>query len=103
MITVRFPNGQAVRYNNLNWVQWEDDGTALLKKDKDAGWSVSAPRECLIEFTLPSSVSNPLLSPEESIDICIANIRSFSAYKLGRLKILLQKFNRHTSTWKAEP
>ena len=33
MATVRFPNGQAIRYNNLNFVTWNGDGSALLKHD----------------------------------------------------------------------
>lgn len=98
-ITVRFPNGQAVRYNNLSWVTWNNDGSAVLKENKDSGWSVYAPKDCLIEFIRPCSISNPLLSPAESIDICIANIRSFDVSKLKQLKMLLEKFNRHTYRW----
>lgn len=100
MITIRFPNGQAVRYNDLHYVHWQGDGTALLKKDKDSGWSVCVPRECLIEFMMPCSVSNPLLSPAESIDMVIANIRTMSSAKLHNLKTLLEAFNRKTYRWR---
>ena len=100
MITLRFPNGQAIRYNDLHSVHWQSDGTALLKRDKDSGWSVHVPRECVIEFCLPYSVSNPLLSSQESIDMVIANVRAMNAGKLRELKTLLEKFNRHTCRWK---
>lgn len=99
MITVRFPNGQAIRYNNLTWVHWQADGTALLKKDEKSPWYVHVPRECIIEFISPCSVSNPLLSPQESIDMVVANVREMPAGKLRELKTLLEKFNRHTYRW----
>lgn len=99
-VTVRFPNGQALRYNDLYFVVWNSDGTALLKAKETGGWSVHVPRECVIEFCRPCSVSNPLLSPAESIDICIANIRDFPVTKLRDLKTALEKFNRHTFRWK---
>jgi hypothetical protein len=100
VITVRFPNGQAIRYNHLTWCSRENDGSVLLKKEQSSGWSVMVPRECIIEFTQPCSVSNPLLSPKESIDLVIDHIREMDAAKLRQLKTLLEDFNRHTFRWK---
>lgn len=99
-ITVRFPNGQAIRYNDLSWVTWNDDGTALLSREKNGAWSVHVPREAIIEFLSPCSVSNPLISPAESIDIVLANLKTYSGSKLAMLKARLADFNRLTYRWK---
>lgn len=99
-ITVRFPNGQAVRYNDLSYVAWQNDGTALLQREKNSGWSVHVPKNALIELCRPCSVSNPLLSPEESIDIVLANLRSYPTGKLNELKAKLAKFDRRTYQWR---
>ena len=52
MITVRFPSGYSVQYNDLTWVSWVG-GVGYLHKKKDTGWSVRVPEGALIEFVSP--------------------------------------------------
>jgi hypothetical protein len=58
MITVRFPSGFSVQYNDLCAMKWGSDGTIMLytsAADRDAGkgWKVAVPKEALVEFVSP--------------------------------------------------
>lgn len=60
MITVRFPSGFSVQYNEATAMKWAggSDGGMLLYRsaaDRDAGkgWHVYVPKEALVEFTAP--------------------------------------------------
>jgi hypothetical protein len=99
-ITVRFPNGQAVLYNDAHWIVWLGERGAALYTAQDGHILARVMGDAIVEFVRPCSVSNPLISPAESIDICIEHIRSFPEPKLAQLKRLLQKFNRKTCRWK---
>lgn len=48
MMTVRFPNGQAVQYNEARYVARYDSYTDLYDK-KDGVWIAQVPNTCLIE------------------------------------------------------
>jgi hypothetical protein len=99
-ITIRFPNGQAIRYNTLGYYVQQADGYVLLKKTDTSGWSVRVPRECVIESMDPCEVSNPLTDKEKALDILIKGIRGVrDLYKLADLKRALQQFNATTKTW----
>lgn len=58
MITVRFPSGFSVQYNDLHHIKWQADGSALLMKSMESGWSVAVPKDCLIEFMHPCAAYN---------------------------------------------
>jgi len=59
MITVRFPNGHAVQYNDGNYLEtWEDGATIRTKKDGDL--IAEVPKTCIIEWVRPCRVYNPL-------------------------------------------
>lgn len=62
MMTVRFPNGQAVRYNDACFILWGENHSTLYSKDPNKGGSLIArvPRECIIEWVAPCRVYNPL-------------------------------------------
>ena len=56
MITVRFPSGFSVQYNDLNWVEW-GNGDAYLYTDSKriGGWKVWVPKDsgAIVEFIPP--------------------------------------------------
>ena len=62
MITVRFPNGFSVQYNDLNFSESTNSGTRLYskaeKRDRGAGWLVEVRGDCIIEHTSPCRTYN---------------------------------------------
>src|SRR3569832_2439685 len=48
MMTVRFPNGQAVQYNTATYVLRKDGFSDLYTK-KDGTWIAQVPNTCIIE------------------------------------------------------
>ncbi len=70
MITVRFPNGQAVQYNNGHYV--ERAATCHIIRTSERGALIAiAPREAIIEWTTPCRVYNPLVRTD--VDERVAN------------------------------
>lgn len=48
MLTVRFPNGQAVQYNTANYVTRSERYSDLYVR-KDGAWIAQIPNTCIIE------------------------------------------------------
>ena len=48
MITVRFPSGFSVQYNDLDRMKWSngEPGRILLYRGEEEGWKVSVPSGC---------------------------------------------------------
>lgn len=81
MITVRFPSGFSVQYNTLNRIVWARDnsGSAHLYGSKADGticdgWSVTVPRECVIELIQPCRTYNAS-GPGEDLKAEVAALR----------------------------
>jgi hypothetical protein len=66
MITVRFPNGQAVKYNDGYYVETETNQRRIYNK---GGGTLLAfvPLDCIIEWVTPCAVHNPLDKEEITI------------------------------------
>jgi len=60
MMTVRFPNGQAIQYNAANHVVRYKFGYSDLFTRKDGQWIVQVPNSCVIESIKACAVYNPL-------------------------------------------
>ena len=63
MITVRFPTGFSVQYDDLNYIGWVGDVGYLYKDFKSrgengSGWRVKVPPETVIEFIHPCRIYN---------------------------------------------
>lgn len=59
MLTVRFPNGQAVQYNNaIDVVQSPFQGMNYLMAK--GGWIAIIPNTCIVEWERACQVYNPL-------------------------------------------
>ncbi len=60
MMTVRFPNGQAVQYNDARFAMCEDGRTKIYTDREQKGLVAIVPPGCLIEWTQPCRVYNPI-------------------------------------------
>lgn len=106
MITVRFPDGTAVTYNNATWLKWEGD-TAVLYAEKD-DWvaTIPAATPCIIEGQAPCVVANPVkgVTPKQCAEYLVEHAREldgrYATKALVKLKRLLAKFNIQTRRWK---
>lgn len=58
MITVRFPNGQAVQYNTATYVTRSQFGYSDLYTKENDAWIAQVPNTCLIEIVSPCRVYN---------------------------------------------
>lgn len=63
MITVRFPSGFSVQYNDLHAAAWGRDGSVQLyasveERDSGWGWKVTVPNGALVEFVTPCQTYN---------------------------------------------
>lgn len=78
MITVRFPNGQAIQYNSANYVRRREHYSDLLTK-QDGSWVAQVPNSCVIELVIPCPVYNPLKDFENAkIERLAKDIRSLT-------------------------
>jgi hypothetical protein len=59
MMTVRFPNGQAVQYNNANFIERSSEYSDIYEH-KDGIWIAQVPNSCVVEKIKPCRVYNPL-------------------------------------------
>ena len=85
MMTVRFPNGQAVQYNGAYFLQ-RGDRYALLYTKKDGNFIAQVPNECIIEFVNPCRVYNPLASvSNEALETLTKEVKALKR-KLYRMK-----------------
>lgn len=66
MITVRFPNGQAVQYNDGNYVSRSERYSDIYTR-KDGKWIAQIPNTCIIEVVPACRVYNPV--DKHSLDI----------------------------------
>jgi hypothetical protein len=67
MMTVRFPNGQAVQYNNAMWLEREETGW-VLKESKAGAFIafVQASAGAIVEFRGPCRVYDGIKSDQLS-------------------------------------
>jgi hypothetical protein len=110
MITVTFPTGVRVTYNDANTVQWYSDRVEILCKT-DSGklfYRAAAPLQtgCLIEWTKPCAVLGPpVASPDSLIDVMCSladsgELHRAASWKVKGLKRALRKFNGRSGVWR---
>lgn len=68
MITVRFPTGVAVQYNDANWVNRSSHGYTDLYDKQGGRWIAQVPNECIVEPTRACRVYNSNHEPGEIVD-----------------------------------
>lgn len=111
MLTVRFPTGVSVRYNQATFIQYGPDIWHLYTKDPKAEGSrfvaaISPYSGAIVEALPACAVENPTagLTGEKALDYVIDNIRQFNGYpdrrKLKRLKAKLGDYNATRGEWR---
>jgi len=78
MITVRYPNGQAIQYNEANYLSHKSGETWVLRESSDGEFIafIQASAGVIVEFVRPCRVSNPLMESESKLNALAKEIRS---------------------------
>ena len=74
MITVRFPTGFSIQYNDANYVHRSSEYTDLYT-EKDGNWIAQAPNSALIERFPPCRTYNPISTATERVQAEITALR----------------------------
>ena len=90
MITVRFPNGQAVQYNDAGFVDRDQSYSDLYVDSTKEKWIAQVPNTCLIEIVQPCCVYNAL--PATPVPITIKN--DPNNLILDELKAIKRRLNK---------
>ena len=103
MMTVRFPSGHFVTYNNANLLSYAAHAWELHSK-KGGDWiaSIQPSSGCLVEVTSPCRIG--MADKREMLKAVSENLRQFTSYEdckaLAAIKRELQEFNRQLKRWK---
>ena len=87
MMTVRFPSGQAVQYNNANFLKHCDDATWILSEIENGKKIafIQASAGVIVEFVHPCEVYNPLHDNQQAkIDELTKEIKSLKRKVVGK-------------------
>lgn len=106
MITVRFPNGQAIQYNDASYCTRSVNGYSDLYTKKDGTWIAQVPNTALIESVRPCSITNPVareMTPESALALVTEHLRTLPGHKVRDLKVALRAFNARSRTWREAP
>jgi hypothetical protein len=81
VITVRFPSGFSIQYNDLNHADIRDNGIYLGKKSDTGHYSVWAPKDCIIEHISPCRTYDAASESQtavlkQQVDLLAKEIRS---------------------------
>lgn len=101
-VTVRFPNGQAIRYNRVNDWDLIANGSVHLKSPDGIVARLSPSFSGVIEWNSPCDVSNPLTSKKDAAKLVLESIREIPDVYLKDLKHALDGFDGRRCCWKDE-
>lgn len=103
MITVRFPNGHFVTYNNATYV-WYGDQFARLYVKKDGDWvaDILLSGGPIIENIRPCKTGNAAqaFGIDDAAQLILDDPHQLSYGLAKKLKESLAKFNRQTGNWR---
>lgn len=90
MITVRFPTGFSIQYNDLKHADFRANGIYLSKTAGDNSYSVWVPIDCVIEHVTPCRTYNASREASDSllavqIEALRREVRSLTR-KVGKTK-----------------
>lgn len=105
MLTVRFPDGFSIQYNQANYVTYSDSHQTLWKKTSDTNkrWIANVPYSCIVEASEACRLYNPVAHTGDVIGWLMDNMRRLSYSELGKLaqlKLALKDFNAQHRRWK---
>ena len=89
MMTVRFPNGQAIQYNTANYANRHSEYSDLYESD-GGKWIAQIPNSCIIESVFACRVYNPLDRHSQEHDDLAKEIKSIGR-KLYRMHAAMNK------------
>lgn len=106
MMTVRFPNGVAVTYNDARWAKYGQIMHELYTGDPTKGgtWiaSIPAATNCIIEAQRCCKVEQAALTVQAAARHLAENetaLRAVDGWVLRDLKRALQRFNARSQSW----
>jgi hypothetical protein len=97
MLTVRFPDGTAVKYNTATKVTFQSHNQMLVNERDE--WVAVVPYGCIVEATAACSVSNPIKEPRAMLQQVIDHLREMPVSQLVTLKRELNDFNAQRKMW----
>jgi hypothetical protein len=107
MITLRFSNGQAITYNDANYLTHGQDGWHLYKDKDHDNWICSFPNNTniIVEYVKPCKIENPIqaLTIENAFEVIQKLSESKDknySYYFKKLKRMLNKYNIINNSWK---
>ncbi len=103
MMTVRFPTGFSIQYNDANWVKTLDkyyDLYAGEPSKDDSRWVARVPLDCAIEIQRACRVYDARTDPRELGDAFLAQLRSISSSTLAAVKRELRSFDIRSYHWR---
>lgn len=116
MITVRFPSGLSVTYNDANYLTHSSTAHQLWQRKNAAGQgegfiaSIQSSAGAIVEYVKPCRVERVAenLTPETALVLLVQHIRDIRptnrcsgvATNLRSLKGILKQFNSTRATWK---
>lgn len=106
MMTVRFPDGVAVTYNDATYMRYGNHAHELYTKNPTEGgkWVASIPvaTACIVETCRPCRVEQAALTVEGAAKYLALNsgeLRRLEGWVARDLKRALEQFNARTLTW----
>lgn len=107
MITVRFPTGVAVQYNDAHYCERAANGYTDLYSSKGGSWIAQVPTgAAIVEVKRPCRVYNSNHEPGSIVDALNkmlgdpAQRTTLPMYELAELKSRLKAFNALRRRWK---
>jgi hypothetical protein len=100
MLTVRFPDGTTVQYNEAFVCVYEERVMQLYKDREKKVWIASVPYTCIVEYVRPCSVTNLIKDPRSMTQQVIDRLRELPASQLVTLKRELEMFDARKRLWK---
>lgn len=89
MITVRFPSGFSIQYNDANYVHRHGEYSDIWDNSAKETWFAQAPNSCVIERHIPCRTYNPVATDSDKVQASIESlekeVRSLSR-KIAKVK-----------------
>ena len=97
-MTIRFPSGLAITYNDAMWFEHPAGSTWILRTRENgrAIAFIQASAGALVEWAKPCMVKR---DDRPEIDQIIGGLKSMTARDLQRLKAAIRPFNATRQTW----
>ena len=103
MFTIRFPNGQAIQYNDAHYAERKEWGYTDIYTAKDGTWLAQIPTAgCVLEVRPPCNVYNPLAATglKNALATVIAEVRNLRRDQIRSLKRALKGYDARSGEWK---